>query len=304
MIYTITFSPSIDYVINSEKSFDQNGLNRVEEYEFVPGGKGINASVVLKRIGFENQAITFLGGSTKLMFENLLSQENVNLYTIENQADTRINIKMFAPNGHFEINGKRTEISENEKTELFKLVNQFQKDDLVMIMGVVQESILFELMQLLNEKEIPFLLDVDSNKFKEILKYKPLLIKPNLDELERILNKKLNNETDIVAGLKELISLGAKNAMMSNGKKGSYFISQEGEVYKSELQPIDNIVSTVGAGDTLISSFAAFYFSNHNAQEALIKATQLSIGTVQNVWLSSADYLNKNQEKIKVTKIH
>ncbi len=79
MIYTITFSPSIDYVINTNNKFNSNDLNRVEDYELVPGGKGINASIVLKRIGYENKAISFLGGKTKKLFLDLMSEENVEL---------------------------------------------------------------------------------------------------------------------------------------------------------------------------------------------------------------------------------
>ncbi|MDE6563045.1 MAG: hypothetical protein K2J98_02050, partial [Malacoplasma sp.] len=107
MIYTITFAPSIDYVINTNNKFNINGLNRVTDYGLFPGGKGINASIILKRIGFENKAITFLGGETKNLFLNLLKNENLQVVNIDVDNETRINVKMFSLNNSFEINGEK-----------------------------------------------------------------------------------------------------------------------------------------------------------------------------------------------------
>ncbi|MDE5545548.1 MAG: hypothetical protein K2I76_02960, partial [Malacoplasma sp.] len=122
MIYTITFAPSIDYVINTNNKFNINGLNRVTDYGLFPGGKGINASIVLKRIGFENKAITFLGGETKNLFLNLLKNENLQVVNIDVDNETRINVKMFSLNNSFEINGEKPIITDKQYFQLSNLI--------------------------------------------------------------------------------------------------------------------------------------------------------------------------------------
>lgn len=304
MIYTITFSPSIDYVINSDKSFDSNGLNRVNDYQLFPGGKGINASVVLKRIGIESKAITFLGDPIKNLFLSLLKQEDLQTISIDVNEPTRINVKMFAKDNAFEINGKKPNISEGEFNLLNSYLSKLNSKDLVLIMGICDEEYLLQIIQNLSSKNINFVLDIDSPKMLEFIKYKPFLIKPNLDELQRLLNKKIKNEKDIKQALLYLRSLGCKNVMVSNGSKGSYLINEKDEIYKSEIKKIKGVVSTVGAGDTLISSFACLYLQSNDVVDSYTKASSLSIGTVKSKWLANANDLTEHIDKIKITKIN
>ncbi|BAC44568.1 1-phosphofructokinase family hexose kinase [Malacoplasma penetrans] len=304
MIYTITFSPSIDYVINTKQDFVSDGLNRVSDYQLFPGGKGINASVILKRIGFENKAISFLGDPVKNLFLELLKKEGLELVNIDVNEPTRINVKMFSNNHSFEINGKKPEITNNEFNKLNTILDSLNQDDIVLIMGICDESYLIEIVKKLNNKKIKFILDIDSSNMLELIKYQPYLIKPNLDELERILSIKINNEEQIKSSLLLLKEKGCINAMVSNGAKGSYLINDKNEIYKSTIQPIKDVVSTVGAGDTLISSFAALYLKSNNVLDSLKQATSLSIGTVKSKWLASREDLAKHLDKIEVVKIN
>ncbi|GJM72147.1 hypothetical protein HMSSN036_43630 [Paenibacillus macerans] len=76
MIYTVTLNPSIDYVVEVE-DLKLGGLNRMSRDLKLPGGKGINVSRVLNRLGAENTAIGFLGGFTGRHIEDLLRGEAV-----------------------------------------------------------------------------------------------------------------------------------------------------------------------------------------------------------------------------------
>lgn len=304
MIYTITFSPSIDYVINTDKKFETDGLNRVTDYDLFPGGKGINASVILKRIGFENKAITFLGGVTKKLFLDLLKKENLEVINIDVNIDTRINVKMFAKNNSFEINGKKPVISLNEYFQLNKLIDQFNSEDIAFVMGICDEIVLEKIISKIQSKNIRLILDIDSKKMLTYIKYKPFLIKPNFQELESILDQKIENEMQLKQALHFLKDLGCENVLVSNGEQGSYLINEKKELYKVEIQKINNIISTVGAGDTLISSFAMFYMQTKNTIDSLLKATSLSVGTVTNKWLANKSDLDLYLSKIKVSKIN
>lgn len=304
MIYTITFAPSIDYVINTDNKFEINGLNRVTDYDLFPGGKGINASVILKRIGFENKAITFLGGTTKKLFLDLLKKENLEVINIDVGIDTRINVKMFAKNSSFEINGKKPVISLNEYFQLNKLIDQFNFEDIVFIMGICDEIVLEKIIAKIQSKNIRFILDIDSKKMLSYIKYKPFLIKPNFQELESILNQKIENEMQLKQALYFLKNSGCENVLVSNGKDGSYLINEKNDLYKVEIQKINNVISTIGAGDTLTSSFVMFYMQTKNTIDSLLKATSLSIGTVTNKWLANKSDLDLYLSNIKVSKIN
>lgn len=303
MIYTITFSPSIDYVINTEKKFDQNDLNRVEDYEFLPGGKGINASIVLKRNGYDNKAITFLGGSTRNLFLELMSNEKVKLIEFDSLNDTRINVKMFAQNATFEVNGARAKIDSLQYQKLIKFVSKMKKGDFVFIMGICEEQILKELVETIHNKGIDFAMDIDSKAILDLLKYNPFIIKPNRSELESLLGKKISSVDDMKKSMIELKSKGLKNLMVSDGGKGSYFISEDNKCYQITLKRKFDIVSTVGAGDTLISSFATIYRETNDVVQSLKEATSLSIGTSCTRFLASANDRIKYINDIEVKEI-
>ncbi|QZX49376.1 1-phosphofructokinase family hexose kinase [Mycoplasma sp. E35C] len=303
MIYTITFSPSIDYVIKDNQQFKPDGLNRINDYDFYCGGKGINASVVLKRIGFDNKAISFVGGKTKQFFIDLLNNETIELINFEVKDNTRINVKYFNDETSFEINGPRTKIDQATFNQFLELIKSFKSDDLVFVMGTCELDQLDSLLKVLVTNNIEFVLDVDLNKNLELLKYHPYLIKPNRDELSRMVDCSINNQDDILNAADQLIKLGAKNVMVSDGKNGSYLVLNNHDTYQITIDPIKDIKSTVGAGDSLISSFVCLYKQTKDINDALIKATSISIGTASSMWLANKSDLTKYQDKIHIKKI-
>ena len=61
MIYTVTFNPSLDYVIGAEK-LEPGKINRTTRENIYPGGKGNNVSVVLSNLGHKSKALGFVSG--------------------------------------------------------------------------------------------------------------------------------------------------------------------------------------------------------------------------------------------------
>lgn len=303
MIYTITFSPSIDYIINTSDDFDDNNLNRISDYELLPGGKGINASIILKRINFDNKAITFLGGNTKSLFLNLLEKENIELLNFESKNSTRINVKMFANNTNFEINGPRAKINKEQYDKLINFINMLNSDDFILIMGICDEFYLEKIIKTIYDKKIKFVLDIDSKIVLSLLKYNPLIIKPNRSELAYLLNKELKDLEDIKIGMIKLQNWGCKYIMVSDGKNGSYFLDKNQNFYQIKLKKEFEIISTVGAGDTLISSFICLYEKTNNLFESLKQATSLSIGTSTTRFLANETDLNKYVSFVDVIKL-
>lgn len=301
MIYTITFSPSIDYVINSEKPFNKNDLNRVEDYQFYPGGKGINASIVLQRIGYQNQAITFLNGATKNLFLDLIKSENLSLIDFGAENPTRINVKMFAQDASFEINGAKAIISPSAQQQLLDFIDQkVNANDFILIMGICQEDFLEQLVAKIATKKIEFALDIDSPVVLKLLKYHPFILKPNKNELATLVASPLDSINQIKTAMMQLQAQGLKNVLVSDGKNGSYFLDQNQNFYQIKLTKQFDIVSTVGAGDTLIAAFCLIYRSTADVKLALKQASSLSIGTTQTKFLASAQDLNQYLDFIEI----
>ena len=56
MIYTVTFNPSLDYIVSVE-NFQLGLTNRTSSELMLPGGKGVNVSTVLMNLGIEADLI-------------------------------------------------------------------------------------------------------------------------------------------------------------------------------------------------------------------------------------------------------
>lgn len=304
MFHTITFSPSIDYVINSDEKLNITGLNRINDYNFFPGGKGINASVILKRIGFKNKAFCFSGGITHSFFNNLLKKEKVNFFNIKIEDNTRINIKFYDGKEQFEINGPQPKITSSQFALLEKQISKFNINDIVFIMGKCKDEYLIKIVEELSKKQIRFVLDIDSSILLDLIKFKPFAIKPNIHELEILLNKKIDSDKKIHDAMLFFKNEGVKNIIVSCGAKGSYLLTDDNYFFRISFKKIDHIISTVGAGDTLISTFVAFLAKTNDYVDSIKKATSLSIGTSCNKWLGNIEDIDKYLNLIDVREIN
>ncbi|UVD81532.1 PfkB family carbohydrate kinase [Mycoplasma iguanae] len=304
MIYTLTLSPSIDYFIEGQ-DFQLSGVSRFENSQLLPGGKGINASIVLSRLGFQNQAITCFDQNSFNLVVPLLSQEkNVEIYNIATEQRTRINIKYYANNASFEINGPRTVLNQQELAKLDAVIAKLKADDLIFIMGISSQEIIYAIIEKLKKQHVNFVLDIDSLELKNFLQYQPLLIKPNQDELERLFGIKINDEKDILQALETIQKLGAKNIIISFDARGSYLLDQNGAIYKAKIiKPLDKVVSATGAGDTLISTFIIFQRSLQDSQKAFHYASAAAMATVSEKWLATKAKFEKYLNHIKIIKI-
>lgn len=303
MIYTITFAPSLDYVINSENDFTSKGLNRISDYSLLPGGKGINASVILKRLGFDNTAIIFSNGDIGSKIVNLIQKEKINVKNFATDSETRINVKYLSTNAEFEINGPRPVISANTKNEFIEYIKEINENDFVFIMGISDIELIKQILTIFNFKNVKFGLDVDSEKINELLKFKPYIYKPNIFEAKNIVNKEISTNKEILETLIELKNKGIQIPIISAGKDGSYYLNENNKLLKSTIINPIKVVSAVGAGDTLISSIYAFKNKNMNMKDVILNATAMSMATVSCKWLGQYEDIKNHINNIMVEQI-
>lgn len=270
MIYTITFNPSIDYMVEVD-DFQLGEVNRVSNEYILPGGKGINVSIVLKNLGVESQALGFIAGFTGQEIQNRIKERGIQTDFIDvNNGYSRINFKLKSQQ-ESEVNGNGPFISQENINELMIKLKTLNKGDVLVLSGsipkCVSNDIYATIMKELIHNDIQIVVDATGHLLMNVLEYKPFLIKPNNHELAEMFHVKLSSQKDIIKYAKKLQEMGAKNVLISMAGDGALFICENGKVYFSEA-PKGEVKNSVGAGDSMVAGFIAGYVKTNNYVEA------------------------------------
>ena len=275
MIYTITFNPALDYITQVE-NFKIGEINRTKTETILPGGKGLNVSIVLKNLEIENTALGFIAGFTGEELKRKLELKGVKTDFIKvKEGATRINVKISSENNKIEetaLNGIGPKITKNDIEELFKKLDEVTIEDIVILSGSIPKNInkdiYKKICKKLSKKEITFVVDSTQELLMSILQYNPFLIKPNKEELEETLNCKISTNDEIINAAKELKKRGAQNVLVSLGKDGAILLTKDDKVLVSKA-PKGNIVNTIGSGDSMVAGFLAGYYKTKDYEYAL-----------------------------------
>ena len=271
MIYTITFNPALDYIINVP-GYTEGVVNRTSKEKILAGGKGINVSTVLKNLGYENKALGFISGFTGQMLVGMLDELGVlSDFITLSEGFTRINVKIKA-DVETEINGQGPDITDGAIAELFKKLEALNDNDILVLAGSIPNTLpatmYCNIMERLKDKNLKIVVDATGSLLTDTLKYKPFLIKPNNFELGEIVGKDLKTDDEIAAAARELQSMGARNVLVSMGDKGAMLLSEDNKVYRYEA-PKGNVVNTTGSGDSMVAGFIAGYLEKGDYEYAL-----------------------------------
>lgn len=291
MIYSVTFNPSLDYIMNVE-NFKQGSVNRSDSEEIYAGGKGINVSIVLKNLGVENKALGFVAGFTGKEIEETVKKYGCSADFIElKEGLSRINVKLKGKI-ESEINGGGPDIDEESLNVLFDKLNEIQDGDILVLAGSIPKSLpkdIYEkIMAKLNHKDIKVVVDATQDLLMNVLKYKPFFIKPNNHELGEIFNRELKNDDEIIECAKKLQEMGAQNVLISMAGDGAILVACDGNVYKSEV-PKGKLINSVGAGDSMVAGFITGYLKNNDLHEALKMGVATGSASAFSEYLATED---------------
>lgn len=305
MLYTITFNPAVDLVMSTDEVI-LGELNRVQRDEYVAGGKGINMSVLLKRLGHDNIATGFLGGFTGEYIRQELLKDGVQPEFVEVEAITRINVKLKAAE-ETEINAKGPVINQANIDQLFQYFNdKLTADDVVFLAGNTAPGMTSEhyvqVAKLCQEKGAKFVLDTNKDLLTACLTYQPFLIKPNIHELAEIFNVEVQTHQEIIHYGQELQERGARNVIISLGGEGAFLLTEDGEVYQSSV-PKGQVINSVGAGDSMVAGFTAKYIESQDYQASLRQGAACGSATAFSVGITQLETVNQLVNDIKITKI-
>ena len=264
MIYTITFNPSLDYIVTVPE-FKLGAVNRTEKEILFPGGKGINVSIVLKNLGMESTILGFTAGFTGeeicRRVQELGCKEE--LITVEN-GYSRINLKLRSKE-ESEINGMGPVIEQEVINQLYRQLEGLRKGDILVLAGSIPSSMpdtmYSDIMQFLEGKGIQVVVDATRDLLVNVLKYHPFLIKPNNHELGEIFGVELKEKAEVLKYAKKLQEQGARNVLVSMAGEGAVLAAEDGIVYES-VAPKGHVVNSVGAGDSMVAGFLYGYLQS------------------------------------------
>ena len=270
MIYTVTFNPSLDYIVTVE-DFKLGRVNRTSTELIYPGGKGINVSIVLKNLGFDNIALGFEAGFTGKEIIRLINEAGVSHDFIHvDSGISRINVKVRS-SSESEINGQGPLIDNSHINELYKKLDQLKKGDILVLAGsiptVMPSSMYMDIMKYLAERDVKVIVDATKDLLVNVLEYKPFLIKPNNHELGEIFGVELTTRDEVVCYAKKLKEMGACNVLVSMAGEGAVLVAEDGSVIKSKA-PKGKVKNSVGAGDSMVAGFIAGYLTSKDYKEA------------------------------------
>lgn len=281
MIYTVSFNPSLDYVQDLD-CVNLGYVNRTSGEKILPGGKGINVSMVLKNLGFENQALGFTAGFTGEVLKSMLKAKGVESDFIELDAGmTRINVKIRAKE-ETEINGQGPKISADALELLYQKLETLQEGDILVLAGSIPESMpqsaYMDIMKRLQDKKLKIVVDATRDLLMNVLPYKPFMIKPNNFELGEIFGVEIKDKDDVCKYAKKLQEQGARNVLVSMAGDGAVLLAEDGSEYRAEA-PKGTVKNSVGAGDSMVAGFIAGYLLSDGGADAYKNAFEMGVCT-------------------------
>ena len=259
MIYTLTLNPSLDYIVDVE-DFQTGKTNRTASEEILPGGKGLNVSMVLDHLGIESTALGFLAGFTGEEIARRITGTKIYSDFIKvSRGMSRINLKLRTIDGT-EINGAGPAIAEKDISLLLSKLDSIQEGEILVLAGSVPpalpEDIYRQIMLRVKASGAKVIVDTTGEKLLSVLPEKPFLVKPNNHELGDIFGVKLETRREVLPWALKLKELGAENVIVSLAGEGAVMVSGDGDIFEAPA-PEGRLINAVGAGDAMVAGFLA-----------------------------------------------
>ena len=273
MIYTVTFNPSLDYIV-SVNDFQLGLTNRTDSELILPGGKGINVSTILMNLGIDSTAFGFAAGFTGEEIIREVEAMGIRSDFIKiDSGISRINLKLKNIDGT-EINGSGPEISEEKIEELLRKLDILGEGDILVLAGSIPASMPADMystiMERLQHKNVTFIVDATKDLLINVLKYKPFLIKPNNHELGELFDVKLTTREEVIP---------------------------YGSVYEAPA-PKGTLVNAVGAGDSMVAGFTAGWIEKKDYRHAFYMGVSAGSASAFSEYLATKEEIMDLYEKV------
>lgn len=276
MITTVTLNAAIDktYYVDD---FRLGQVSRAAKMFSFPGGKGVNVARVAHLLDGPVTATGFVGGHNGRFIEEQLTRQGIpnDFVAVEGESRLCLNIVDAA--------GQSTELLEpgpdinaaHAEAMKRKLRSLAERSRIVTLSGSLPKglpaSYYAELVAVVHEAGALAFLDASGDALVQGLAAKPFLIKPNEQEVEKLLGKKLERESDLYGSIHQLMRDGIRCMVVSLGAEGSV-AGCDGQLYRIRAPRIE-AVNTVGCGDSFVAGMAVAVHRGDSIVQALKLAT-------------------------------
>ncbi len=285
MIYTITLNPAIDLVIITKK-LEPNIVNRTENFELQPNGKGVNVSFILKKMGIENVATGIGGGFTLDYITAGLTEKGISNNFLKVKEPTRINVftRVIDQNREYKEVNPGPEVSEKVQEQFLKYLRTTLKEsDTLIISGSfsrgINQDYLVKIAKVMADKKVKLVIDSSSKAVLDTLPY---------------------YQEKIIKLARKLIDDGCKNVLVSLGDSGAALIDKNHAYFGNA--PKISVINTAGAGDTMLGTFIGKKELGCNTVEALKFAIAAGSDTASRMGLTDFE-LEKYLNEIHVSEV-
>ncbi|MFN4226849.1 MAG: 1-phosphofructokinase family hexose kinase [Candidatus Ratteibacteria bacterium] len=284
LIYTISLNSSIDFSFYLDNIIEDD-VNRIKKIRVDPGGKGINISRMLKKLGESSITITFLGKDNGKFYEKLLKKEKIKIIPIPIKNNLRNIYNFISKERVFRFNEEGPLISKQELDKFWRtLLNlDFKKGDFIVMSGSIppgiKNNIYAEIIKRTRKFKVFPVVDADGNILRESIKEKPFIIKPNLNELERCFETKIENFETLKNICISLINSGIQIILVTFGKDGAILFTKQNLLYSKP--PEISFKSTIGCGDAFLAGFLYKLKRKQSYEECLKFAVACGTGKTE-----------------------
>jgi 1-phosphofructokinase len=292
LIYTVTFNPSLDYVIHMTR-FEPGAINRSETEHLYPGGKGINVALVLSHLGVPARMLGFTAGFTGREIERLCRLHGGDCDFVHlPDGNSRINVKISAAE-ETAVNGLGPSIPAEMLQRLRAQIDTLGPTDTLVLAGSIPASLSPDIYKDLLAQTAPrgvrAVVDATGDLLRNVLPYHPFLIKPNREELGELFGKNLQEDEELLSCAKILQQEGARHILVSLGGDGALLVTEDGQVLRRS-SPQGTLVNSVGAGDSMVAGFlAGFDRSGGDPAQALEWGILAGSATAFHDWLATKE---------------
>ena len=309
MIVTLTLNPSLDYVMEPG-SLLLGEVNRSRQEQLYPGGKGINVSLILRRMGMESRCMGFVAGETgKLLSKELTRWEIVPEFLPLSTGFTRINVKLQCESGVTEINGSGPQPGPADWQALWSRLEGLNEGDVLAVAGRISASAgqeFFSGLEQICRKGVRLAVDCSGKVLRRLLKYAPLVAKPNLAELEELCGRGLPSQQQQIEAACQFwrcgnpCRYGAQHLLLSLGAQGAllFFDDGRGGTVLYLPAPSGKVVNPVGAGDSMLAGCLAGLQRGLPAEEILSLAVGWGSATAFSQWLAETPVATQQVQTI------
>ena len=303
MIYTVTCNPSVDYHMDlGNNSLLVGEINRAEGERAYPGGKGLNVSIILYRLGIESKATGFVAGRAGEYLCGLIRDMGCQEDFIRmSEGETRINVKLDCET-ETAVNGCGPQVDRTSVNMLLDMVWQTTPEDMIILCGRAQEEIkdIYALICEITPGRV--IVDTSGQALRDTFGFHPWLIKPNLDELCELFGQTDPSEAEVLQMMKKCQDEGVRNVLVSMGGDGALLLNDKNMVYRACLQNKRPVRSTVGAGDSMLAGFIAGMLNDpDDCASALRLACAAGTATAYTTWLSEREEIEEQKKNVRVS---